>query len=501
MNLAGTYENRAELLGRYRLNWPTLLIPERIRPSHHEQDLDTRNVFEQDYHRIILSASFRRLQDKTQVFPLDQSDFVRTRLTHSLEVSSLARSLGQTVAHELYFRNLDPSLSPELERELCDLLLASGLVHDIGNPPFGHYGETTIRDWFRRHLPQLRYHDHSLAEWLSPAMQADFLEFEGNAQALRVLCKLHFLVDEHGMNLTLPLLHTLIKYPIASTQIQPQNPDIRFHKMGYFQAEQALFDRITTRCGTRSGGAPLETGCRHPLTYLLEAADDISYRTADIEDAYKKGRFTYGQLLDELQGSRGLAEVTARDRADYLELVAKLPELRRQADGREIRNPELYALQNWLVRVQSRMIQESSQAFCDNYAAIMNGCFQQELFRGTGKLIMETLGDIATRYVFRSRLIVQLEIAANTIISGLLDKFVPACLYWDTADFDSLSSSLEPRLMEIVSDNYKASYRFYAQGQDEAGRLYLRLLLITDYICGMTDSFAKTLYQKINGIY
>ena len=474
----------------YRFNWTSLLAHVRSRPSHHAGEFDTRNIFEQDYHRIIMSASFRRLQDKTQVFPLDRSDFIRTRLTHSLEVSSLARSLGQNIAHEVYFRSLDAGMTARVVTEICDLLLAAGLLHDIGNPPFGHYGETTIRDWFGVNLSRIEFNGQTLDRLLSPQMQADFLNFEGNAQALRLLTKLHFLVDEHGMNLTIPTLATLIKYPQRSTEVDPEHPDISRRKMGYFFAEEELFSRICEVTGTGNR--------RHPLTYVLEAADDISYRTADIEDAFKKHHFTFGELRDHLYSSKRLEHASDDQKDIYLRQVQLLERLREEARINKYEKPELYAIQNWVVRVQSQLITAAAGVFCDHYSEIMNGEFTGDiLHEPDGGLMLETLGDIAIEQVFRSRTIVQMEISAHKIISSLLDKFIPACIYWDT---DIGQTSLEPRLMSIVSDNYKQAYYRNSEGADEVTKLYLRLLLVTDYICGMTDSFAKDLYQQMNGI-
>ena len=234
------------------MKWEKLLSSERSRPSSVKKNkaFDGRNAFEKDYHRIILSASFRRLQDKTQVFPLDQSDFVRTRLTHSLEVSSLAKSLGEQSSVLLRQKYGDDAPSEKEQKELSDLLLCAGLLHDIGNPPFGHYGETTIRDWYKNHLDVLHFRQKPLSAWLTPQMQADLTNFEGNAQAIRLVSKLHYLVDEHGMNLSFGLLNTLMKYPVSSLMIQKNAKDIRYHKMGYFLAEEKLFRRITASCGT-----------------------------------------------------------------------------------------------------------------------------------------------------------------------------------------------------------------------------------------------------------
>ena len=204
------------------MEWTRLLSTKRQRQNRYKSqkygDADLRSEFEKDYHRIIGSASFRRLQDKTQVFPLDKSDFIRTRLTHSMEVSSLAKSLGQNIGESILVHKKDSSFTVQMKEDICNILQCAGLIHDIGNPPFGHYGEAAIREWFERNLPLLTYHGTSLEELLEPQMREDFYHFEGNAQALRLVSKLHFLVDENGMNLTYALLNTIIKYPVASTR-------------------------------------------------------------------------------------------------------------------------------------------------------------------------------------------------------------------------------------------------------------------------------------------
>ena len=276
------------------MEWSRLLSDERIRPVRKRAGAeDLRTEYEKDYHRIIGSASFRRLQDKTQVFPLDKSDFIRTRLTHSLEVSSFGKSLGQNISRKILQEVKDPDFKPEYQGYICDILQCAGLLHDIGNPPFGHFGETVIREWFRAHMGRLQLQGRPLKELLTEQMQADFYEFEGNTQALRLVSKLHYLVDEHGMNLTQALLGTIIKYPVSSLEIDRESGDIRTKKMGYFYAEQDLFQQIQQTLGT--------AGYRHPLAFVLEAADDIAYKTADVEDAFKKGCITYRQLVAELR--------------------------------------------------------------------------------------------------------------------------------------------------------------------------------------------------------
>ena len=474
-----------------RMRWSRLLAAERPRsPAGGRYGGDGRSAFEKDYHRIVGSASFRRLQDKTQVFPLDKSDFVRTRLTHSLEVSSFAKSLGQTVCREIMEKGLDGEMTPETASDVCDVLLCAGLIHDLGNPPFGHFGETVIRDWFRDHLDRLTYKGRPLSHWLSEQMRRDFLYFEGNAQALRLVSRLHFMVDEHGMNLTYALLNTIIKYPVASTGIDKNSGDIRTKKMGYFAAEAELYRDIAAATGA--------DGVRHPLAFLLEAADDIAYRTADMEDGFKKGMLGFDDLLKELRNYRLSDSLSDAQKRAYQQAVENLEERREMARGLGLPQPEVHALQNWLVSVQGRLIASAAGGFVSHYEAVMSGRYPRDLFSGSyTAALADALGDVAVRYIFRSRPIVKLEIAAGSILSFLLDKFVAAAVPFDT---DEPMTQLESRLMSILSENYKNAYRAAADGREEGERLYLRLLLVTDFVCGMTDSYAKSLYQELNGI-
>lgn len=301
------------------MNWDQLLCEERQRTHSISNTSDTRNEFQKDYHRIICSASFRRLQDKTQVFPLDNSDFVRTRLTHSLEVSSFAKSLGQTAFQYLINNKRYNDINFAIKEKCCSILECAGLLHDIGNPPFGHFGEESIRNWFKENIGEFEYNKTKIDKYLDEQMINDLFNFEGNAQALRLLTKLHFLVDQNGMNLTYALLNTLIKYPVSSIEIDKDSEDIKYHKMGYYFAEKDLFEKIT-----KSTGA---VGCRYPLTFLLEAADDIAYKTADIEDAVKKGIISYDLLLSELKNNKYVDKCSSKDEVTHYNNIHSLGEL------------------------------------------------------------------------------------------------------------------------------------------------------------------------------
>lgn len=476
------------------MEWNKLLSAKRSRSSgsmgRHEKTADLRSEFEKDYHRIIGSASFRRLQDKTQVFPLDKSDFIRTRLTHSLEVSSFAKSLGQNIGENILACRKDPAFTRQMREDIGSILQCAGLIHDIGNPPFGHFGEVAIREWFERNLPVLIWHGKPVTEVLTPQMQEDFYHFEGNAQAFRLVTKLHYLVDEHGMNLTYALLNTIVKYPVSSLNIQPDSEDVREHKLGFYLADEALYREVEAETGT--------AGCRHPLTFILEAADDIAYKTADIEDAFIKGFLSYSDLREELarlHQEQGYGEGVLEYRA--LEKLEKLYERGRE---RGDKNPGEYALKNWIIRTQGYLIACATEGFTSHYEEIMEGTWKQDLFSGTfGEALMDLLGDMAYRYVFSSCQIYKMEVTESVMLNYLMDIFVRAVMKYD--DKEAEPDSIDRRIVFFISDNYKSAYLLQAKGKTEEEKLYLKLLLVTDYICGMTDSYAKRLYQELKAIF
>lgn len=482
------------------MDWKELLCEKRQCTKSNKNNGDMRNEFQKDYHRIIGSASFRRLQDKTQVFPLDKSDFVRTRLTHSLEVASFAKSLGQSsfmyiIDHIDSIKNkkgFRPEFGPSNEdmNKICSILECAGLIHDIGNPPFGHFGEYSIRIWFKNNLKNLEIGEKYVKDLLSEQMCNDFYNFEGNAQALRLLSKLHYLIDEKGMHLTYALLNTIIKYPVSSCDINAGSGDVKDKKMGYYYAEKDLYRDISESTGA--------IGCRYPLTFLLEAADDIAYRTADIEDAVKKNYITYDMILEELKKEAYLDMCKNEEKERYLDAVKTLEGKYEIAKSKKIANPELYAVQNWIVSIQGFLLSCATYGFTSNYIDIMNGTFKNEILKVShGNVLMKVLGKITAEKVFESQHIQKLEISAGTIIDFLLDKFVNAAISYDT-EFEQ--NALDKRLMNIVSQNYMNAYRYHSKEKTEKEKLYLRLLLVTDYICGMTDSYAKTLYQELHGI-
>lgn len=254
--------------------------------------------------------------------------------------------------------------------------------------------------------------------------------------------------------------------------------------MGYFYADQEAFEAIQQATGT--------DGSRHPLTFLLEAADDIAYKTADIEDAMKKGLLSYQQLVTELNDHcKDGPEQCSR-------MVGWLEQRYQKAMGMGYEKPETYAIQNWVVSVQGQMINCATAAFTDHYQEIMAGTYPHDLFYGTfGAPMMKALGQIAFKYAFCAKSIFKLEIGAAVIFDFLLEKFIDAVLNFDTEEGPAV---VQHKLVSLISADYMRIYRICSEGKSVEEKLYLRLLLVTDYISGMTDSYAKRLYQELNGI-
>lgn len=468
------------------MTWDKLLCPHRSRESKRSTPADTRSEFRRDYHRIIESASFRRLQDKTQVYPLNRSDFVRTRLTHSLEVSSYGESLADIVFRKLIEQGRD-GITEEVRENCRDILRCAGLVHDIGNPPFGHFGESAIRQWFAENMERLSFKGKTVNTLLTPQQQGDFLHFEGNAQALRVLSKLHCLVDmENGLNLTYALLNTIVKYPVSSLEINKKSGNIKDKKMGYFCPEEALYRDIASHTGAEN--------CRYPLTYLLESADDIAYKTADIEDAAMTGLITRSQLEEELLS---IAENCADEKCaqmvrdsvgelrNYTELSANMP------------SPEKTAVQRWTIGMQTKLIYAAADAFVEHYDEIMRGEFTKELLAVSPySALADGLSSIAVKYAFNSDLILRIELSADTMLKFLLDRIVGTVLRYGT----ECERMTDKNYWHIISQNYRSICEISSTGKSDAEQCYARLLLATDYICGMTDGYAGELYREISAI-
>lgn len=504
------------------MKWEELLTEERFSPLRKFRGDEvlkkySTTAFVKDYQTIINSAAFRRLQDKTQVFPLDTSDFIRTRLTHSLETSSIAKQLGNMILDNM--RNVSESCKSENSKEkktnyipdyvkdydkcrelynIPELLSCAGLLHDIGNPPFGHFGETVMADWFKGNLKHMKYRGRKAIDLLSKQQINDLYYLEGNAQAIRVVSKLHFVENDYGMNLAKSLINVLMKYPTSSMEVDKDSENVCLHKLGYYECDQKIIDKITEKTGTKINNHYV----RHPLTFLLEAADDIAYATADLEDGFKKGFFTleefielYKQMLDE-------TDITNSTKP-YV-MIVELEELVLQSQKANP-NEKLIKLQIWLNEVRQWLMYNAAYSFMYNYKSIMKGTYQKELMKGDNVFHMKTLEilkNISCNLIFKDNRITKIEISGSVILSFLLDKFIGAIIHYDINDKDYSLTKEDIKLIGLLPDNYLENYKMEKKEyKKESDYLYLRIHLVIDYISGMTDSYARRLYQELHGGY
>lgn len=446
-----------------------------------------------DYQTIIRSASFRRLQDKTQVFPLEKNDFVRTRLTHSIETSAIARKLGNMVlaniSLEINKNNNSYKDYQKNEEEMStipDLLACAGLLHDIGNPPFGHFGEVVMSDWFKDNIKYLKYKGTQIEDVLTTQQLEDLYHLDGNAQALRVVGKLHDLHNESGMNLTKSLLNILVKYPVKSTEVDKNSKDIKYHKLGYYASDFDMFDDIAQTTGTKLNDNEY---ARHPLTYLLEAADDIAYAAADIEDGLKKNYITVQDFIDYFEEN-----VDESDDKNY----SLLQKLKGQLEKNE--QNELQVMQEWLDYVRDWLEYNAAYSFTYNYDAIMKGTYTKELLEGVyNSQTLKVLKGAADKYLFANKEINKVELSGSVILEFLLNKFVGAILEYDEKDIKMTKEN--KKIIGLLSQNHMNVYnREKEKCVGEGDKVYLKLHLVIDYISGMTDSYAKRLCQELRGV-
>ncbi|TLX77041.1 deoxyguanosinetriphosphate triphosphohydrolase [Labilibacter sediminis] len=439
------------------MNWNQLLSAKR---TGQEDKVNTekhrRTQFQRDYDRLIFSSPFRRLQDKTQVFPLPGSVFVHNRLTHSLEVASVGRSLGHNIAE---FLKDEKDIDTDLVNEIGSIVATACLAHDMGNPPFGHSGESALSHYFKngegkKLKDQYTFSD---AEW------NDLTEFEGNANAFRLLTHQFNGRRKGGFSLTYSSVASILKYPYASGISHKK-------KYGFFQSEKEMFNRVVKDLGL----IETEPGvfCRHPLVYLVEAADDICYQVMDVEDAHKL------KILDTYQTKEILMaflneneDKGTRDRiADVCKEVTDINE------------------QIALIRasVIGKLVAKCTKIFKDNYELIMAGKFQGSLtkyLQGETKAAMKNCEKISFEKIYRHPSVVEIEISGFKILGSLLHEFSTAIL--------NPKDNYSEMLLPFIPEQYSVS---------EDANAYEKLQSVLDYISGMTDIYALNLYRKINGM-
>lgn len=442
------------------MNWEQLLSLKRFGDAEQriraEQD-ETRLGFEVDYDRIVFSSSFRSLQDKTQVIPLSETDFVHTRLTHSLEVSVVGRTLGRRVGQELLKRH--PKLS-ELGYTFNDfgaIVASACLMHDIGNPPFGHSGEKAIGEYFKTGKG-LQYKDE-----LSPIEYQDLIDFEGNANGFKIVTETKAGIDG-GLRLSYATLGAFMKYPKESLPKKPTS-DISDKKYGFFQCDKEVFLDITQELGLISKADEYISYQRHPLAFLVEAADDICYTIIDFEDGINLG------LIDE----------------DYaLEYMSKLIH--------KINREKYYGLEHTKDRTAylraiaiNALIDEAVTVFLNNEEAILAGIFNRSLLdKCKYEAQINDILKISVEKIYQSKEVIEKELAGYRIIADLLDVFTSAL----NNTYNESPSSYDDLVMNLLPKEYHSFNE----------NLYHRLLEVCSFISKMSDGYATRLHKKLTGV-
>ena len=437
------------------MNWQQLISNKRFGLEEiHAMRKDDRSEFQRDFDRLIFSAPFRRLQNKTQVFPLPGSIFVHNRLTHSLEVSCVGRSLGDSIANRLLAKH--PELSDTHISEIGAIVSAACLAHDLGNPPFGHSGEKAISTYFSEGKGQ------ALKPKLAPMEWEDLTHFEGNANAFRLLTHQFLGRRKGGFVMTDSTLASIVKYPYPSILAGKKS------KFGFFTSETDDYLKIVEELGIKRLSAEGETPryARHPLVFLVEAADDICYQMMDIEDAYKLKLLTpretkelYMLFMNDKQKSRV---------DDVCRLVADV-------------NEQIAYLRATIIGI---LIRECTRVFVENEEAILDGTFEGALISHIDAPLSDAYkqcSKVAIEKIYCSRDVLDIELAGFHVITTLLELMIDAV--------QSPDKAYSQLLINRVSNQYDIN----------SPTLYGKIQAVLDYISGMTDVYALDLYRKIKG--
>ena len=437
------------------MNWQQLISNKRFGLEElHEMRKDDRSEFQRDFDRLIFSAAFRRLQNKTQVFPLPGSIFVHNRLTHSLEVSCVGRSLGDSISNRLLSKH--PELVATHVSEIGAIVSAACLAHDLGNPPFGHSGEKAISTYFSEGKGL------ALKEQLSPMEWEDLTHFEGNANAFRLLTHQFLGRRKGGFVMTYSTLASIVKYPYPSILAGKKS------KFGYFVSEMDDYLKIAEELGIKrlstEGEVPLYA--RHPLVFLVEAADDICYQMMDIEDAYK------------------LKLLTPRETKELYQLFLSEKQKARVDEVFRLVSDENEQIAYLRATVIGILVKECTKVFMENENSILEGTFEGALIKHINAPLNEAYKrctQVAVEKIYRSRDVLDIELAGFHVISTLLELMIDAV--------QSPDKAYSELLINRVSSQYDI----------KAPTLYGKIQAVLDYISGMTDVYALDLYRKIKG--
>jgi deoxyguanosinetriphosphate triphosphohydrolase, putative len=435
------------------MNWRDLISAKRFgMEEFHQYREENRSEFQRDYDRLVFSAPFRRLQNKTQVFPLPGSIFVHNRLTHSLEVSCVGRSLGNDVAKKLLSKH--PELQNSFLSEIGAIVSAACMAHDLGNPPFGHSGEKAISTYFSEGNGINLKDKLEVNEW------EDIIHFEGNANAFRLLTHQFEGRRKGGFAMTYSTLASIVKYPFSSLLAGKKS------KFGFFITEEEDFKRIATELGMICMSENPLQFARHPLVYLVEAADDICYQMMDIEDAHKLKILTTEETKELLIGYFGESR-----RAHIYETMKIVSDT----------NEQIAYLRSSVIGL---LIKECTRVFIENEEAILAGTFEKSLIKNISELPREAYKHceaISLKKIYHSGDVLDIELAGFHVISTLIDLLIDAV------------SSPEKAYSQLLINRMSSQYNV------NAPTLYGKIQAVLDYISGMTDVYALDLYRKIKG--
>lgn len=437
------------------MNWLNLLSHKRPGDTKSSPHDEIRSRFEQDYDRIIFSHPFRKLQDKTQVFPLPEDDFVHTRLTHSLEVSSVGRSLGKNAAVFLLKKYPELKSAGYSFHDFGAIVGAACLAHDLGNPPFGHSGEDSISSFFLTNKKGLFFKELvSAKEW------KDLTTFEGNAQGLRILNS-----TSSGLKLTYAALGAFTKYPLSSSSVKEKGRKSQ-KKFGYYQCNSSLFAEMADEMGLVALGEG--KWCRHPLAFLVEAADDICYHIIDLEDGCRLGLVPFDTVKDLLAAIIGDAFSE--------EKLAKIPSL----------NEKLGTLRAMAI---GQLVQECSALFEKHEVEMLAGTFDTDLTSLIPSApAMEQIIKLSIDKIYRSKLVLEREAGGYEVIDTLIEVFATAVY----ANYHETPLPKHKSILRLLPEEYEVQL-------GGAQTVYESLQIVIDFVSGLTDSHAVRLYKTIKG--
>lgn len=440
------------------MNWQQLISNKRLgQEVRHPERHDDRSEFKRDYDRLIFSAPFRRMQNKTQVFPLPGSIFVHNRLTHSLEVASVGMSLGNDVARVL--KQHHPELAGTLFEEIGTIVSTACLAHDMGNPPFGHSGEMAIQAYFREGGGQ------ALQERISNEFWNDLTHFEGNANTFRLLTHRFHGRREGGFVMTYSTLASIVKYPHSSLCAGKKG------KFGFFCFEEEYFRRIADELGMirlSADGEPLRYA-RHPLVYLVEAADDICYEIMDIEDAHKLRILSFDETMKLLLGFF--------DEAHRQKIMQRITD-----EGITDNNEKVVYMRACAIGL---LESECARTFVENEQAILNGEFVGSLIDHVSPLVRDAYKhctNVSFERIYNSKPVLDVELSGYKIMETLMETLTEAAVSPEKFHSEQLRK------------------RFSNQYDINSNDFETRIMAVIDFISGMTDIFALDIYQKIQGI-